>query len=136
MDITIEQFIESFNRTIDWNNDIRKTFRTTVFTNPVTKQIIDDYLSTRKITPEEYNLEEATLLKDGDNRYELQAESKTSYSMVWFWVTLGESEQDYKNRKHKHLMEEVTKACTERAAMVNKISSELAALRALVNALN
>ena len=54
--MTLQEFIEAYNRNIDWNNDILMSINPEIRENQYVKNIIDGYLSTEKINDETCDL--------------------------------------------------------------------------------
>lgn len=75
--MTIQEFIEAYNRNIDWNRDILMSIKPEIRENQYVKNIIDGYLSTEKINDKICDLNGHFEIFDyDDNRKELQIYSR------------------------------------------------------------
>jgi hypothetical protein len=117
----IKDFVEGYNKTMEWNKEILESFGKG-YVHSYTKKFIKEYLSTNKITEEGYDLENAKLYTyEQTGTQELQAFSNKTYGTTYFWFKPGETEEEYKKRK----MDSVGRYALER---LKEISMEMAAL--------
>lgn len=102
--IGIPEFVEEYNKRMDWNRDILGYIDDAYLSaHPFMKEITDEYLSTGKITEETYDIDNAKIYEYDDEEsfglLELQAQSKRTYRLTYFWVDPNEDEGRYKANK-------------------------------------
>lgn len=117
----IKDFVEGYNKTMDFNKEILESFGKG-YVPSYTKNFIKDYLSTDKITEDGYDLENAKLyLYEQTGVQELQAFSNKKYGTMYFWLKPDETEEEYKKRKidsiGKHALERLKEISMEMAAL-------------------
>lgn len=96
MEKTIQEFIENYNEQIDWNIELRQRLNSEPFSDYETiAEILENYLSDRKITPENYELSGAVMYKNNPDHYELHVYSYLTYHEAYFWTTFGMSKEEY-----------------------------------------
>ena len=136
--ITVEEFIEKYNQCIDWNMDLRKALNILMLeSNPVTKDILDGYLSDEKITSENFEIENAKIFKyEENNRYELQAYSYESYSTVYFWCDPDISKEDYIKERVAFISQESTRRIEEIQKTMGELQCNLNCLNTLFQDIN
>lgn len=105
----VKNFVEEYNKRMDWNKDIRDSINLDF--SPIYTDIIKDYLSTEKFDEEGYDLESALFYTYDDGLMELQAFSNTDYRTHFFWIRPYETdaENSYKAKKIEHLKEIINK---------------------------
>ena len=110
MEITPEKFVEQYNRCMDWNAELRYYLPIGLIESQKdTRGILDDFLSVEKITPESYDIYDATVYKDEkSNSYEMQVYSNIDYAFVYFLCAIGQSEQEYKEDRIRVINQCVT----------------------------
>ena len=103
--MTLQEFIEAYNRNIDWNNDILMSINPEIRENQYVKNIIDGYLSTEKINDETCDLYSNFEIFECDNNVkELQIYSFITYCTIFYKVNPEIDEKTYKKEKVKLLM--------------------------------
>lgn len=117
----IKDFVEGYNKTMDFNKEIVESFGKG-YVPSYTKNFIKEYLSTNKITEEGYDLENAKLYTyEQTGTQELQAFNNKTYGTTYFWFKPGETEEEYKKRKTdsigKHALERLKAISMEMAAL-------------------
>ena len=71
--IGIPEFIEEYNKRMDWNRDILGNVDDAYLSShPFMKEIADEYLSTGKITEETHDIDNAKIYEYDDGLLELQ----------------------------------------------------------------
>ncbi len=96
MEKTIQEFIENYNERIDWNIELRQRLNSELFSDhETTAEILEDYLSDRKITPENYEITGAVIYKNSPAHYELHVYSYLTYGEAYFWTTFGMTKEEY-----------------------------------------
>lgn len=124
--IGIPEFIEEYNKRMDWNRDILGDLDDTYLSaHPFMKEITDEYLSTGKITEETYDIDNAKIYEYDDGLLELQAQSKRTYRLTYFWVDPNEDEEQYKAKKIEKVLDVLKKNKDE---IVGKIKEETSKL--------
>ena len=103
----VKNFVEEYNKRIDWNKDIRDSLNLDFI--PIHTDIIKDYLAIEKLDEEGYDLENASFYTYDDGLMELQAFSNTVYRTHYFWVKPYETdaENSYKAEKIEHIKEKI-----------------------------
>ena len=130
--MTLQEFIEAYNRNIDWNKDILMSINPEIRENQYVKNIIDGYLSTEKINDETCDLNGHFEIFDcDDNRKELQIYSFISYCTMFYKVNPEIDEKTYKTEKINILM---TKLSSYKDS-INDIISDLEKKRMMLNEL-
>ena len=103
--MTLQEFIEAYNRNIDWNKDILMSINPEIRENQYVKNIIDGYLSTEKINDETCDLYSNFEIFDCDNNVkELQIYSFITYCTMYYKVNPEIDEKTYKKEKINILM--------------------------------
>ena len=103
--MTLQEFIEAYNRNIDWNKDILMSINPEIRENQYVKNIIDGYLSTEKINDETCDLYSNFEIFDCDNNVkELQIYSFITYCTMFYKVNPEIDEKTYKKEKVNLLM--------------------------------
>jgi hypothetical protein len=96
MEKSIQEFIENYNEQIDWNIEIRQRLNSELFSDhETTTEILEDYLSDRKITPENYEITGAVMYKNRPDHYELHVYSYLTCCEAYFWTTFGMTKEEY-----------------------------------------
>lgn len=124
--IGIPEFIEEYNKRMDWNQDILGYIDDAYLSaHPFMKEIADKYLSTGKITEETYDIDNAKIYEyDDEEDYgllELHAQSKSTYRLTYFWMDPNEDEEQYKAKKIERVLDVLKKSKDE---VVEKIKAE------------
>lgn len=108
MDNSIKKFVEEYNKRSDWNKEIIEGFNTDFVSIEVKEKIIGNFLSTDKITKDEYDLKNAKCYSYEDG-LELQVFNNKTLGTHYFWIKPIENKEEYKE---------------ERKNVVNKIINE------------
>lgn len=96
MEKSIQDFVENYNKCMDWNIELRQRLNSELFSDhETTAEILDSYLSDKKITPENYELSCGILYKNGPDHYELHVYSYLTYHETYFWTTFGQTKEEY-----------------------------------------
>lgn len=128
--IGIPEFVEEYNKRMDWNRDILGHIDDAYLSaHPFMKEIVDEYLSTGKITEETYDIDNAKIYEYDDEEsfglLELQAQSKRTYRLTYFWVDPNEDEGRYKANKIEHVLDVMEKSKNETIARINADTKKL-----------
>ena len=103
--MTLQEFIEAYNRNIDWNNDILMSINPEIRENQYVKNIISGFLSTEKINDETCDLYSNFEIFECDNNVkELQIYSFVTYCTIFYKVNPEIDEKTYKKEKVNLLM--------------------------------
>ena len=124
--IGIPEFIEEYNKRMEWNRDILGSVDDAYLSShPFMKEIADKYLSTGKITEEAYDIDNAKIYEYDDEAdsglLELQAQSKRTYRCTYFWMNPNKDEGQYKAEKIESVLGVLKKNKDE---AVEKIKAE------------
>ena len=116
----IRNFVDGYNMAMDWNKNILNDFV------PIyTKDFIKEFLSTDKITEEDYDLDNAKIYSyDDTGILELQVFSNKVYGGVYFWLKPGETEEEYKKRKIEQIEAYINKRVSNLLTTINELASE------------
>ena len=107
--MTLQEFIEAYNRNIDWNNDILMSINPEIRENQYVKNIIDGYLSTEKIIDKTCDLNGHFEIFDcDDNRKELQIYSFITYCTMYYKVNPKIDEKTFKTEKINFLISKIS----------------------------
>ena len=120
----IKNFVEKFNRQVQWDNEILKSLGK----KNIPKDIIENYFIGEPITEEGYDLENARLYEYGkdDNwagTLELQAFSNTTYRTVYFWIHKDYTEKEYKANRIEAVKKEMNKKLDELFEQIKDLTS-------------
>lgn len=131
--ITLQEFIEQYNNHIDWNMEIRdKMDIASLEANPATKDIVNSYLSGKKISIDNFDVETAEIYVYEDRGiYELQIYSYESYHTTYFWCNPDISKEEYL----KERVDVITQEASRRAEEIQHDMEELQCNLASVNIL-
>lgn len=121
MNQEIKEFIENYNKCMDWHRDILKSLG---FSINYVKDFIDDYLTTDKINEDSYDLEHAKVYAYEDGLLEMQAYSYKTYGTQYFWTRPDYTEQSYKEQKINILNERINKYVDEYTININELVSK------------
>jgi len=113
MDKKVKNFVEEYNKRIDWNKDIRDSLNLDFI--PIHTDIIKSYLTAKKLDKEEYDLENALFYTYDDGLMELQVFNKTYYDRHYFWVRPYETdaENSYKTETIEYIKGAINKRLEE-----------------------
>ena len=107
--MTLQEFIEAYNRNIDWNKDILMSINPEIRENQYVKNIIDRYLSTEKINDETCDLNGHFEIFDCDNNVkELQIYSFISYCTMFYKVNPKIDEKTFKTEKINFIISKIS----------------------------
>lgn len=107
--MTIQEFIEAYNRNIDWNRDILMSIKPEIRENQYVKNIIDGYLSTEKINDKICDLNGHFEIFDcDDNRKELQIYSRVLNCITYYYVNPKIDEKTFKTEKINFLISKIS----------------------------
>ena len=128
--IGIPEFIEEYNKRMDWNRDILGSIDDAYLSShPFMKEIADKYLSTGKITEETYDIDNAKIYEYDDEAdfglLELQVQSKRTYRLTYFWMNPNKDEGQYKAEKIEHVLDVLEKSENETIAKINSETKKL-----------
>ena len=100
-----EEFIQLYNRTIDWNKDILETIDEEYeFESNFVKSNIEEFLSIEKITDSLFDIEHGIILDCGEY-WEFQVFYYPSVSKVFLQLYKDETEEEYKKKRIETLTE-------------------------------
>lgn len=138
--MTIETFIQEYNKRVDWNLEILNKYNINLSNDNSANEIIKDYISLTKINHEDYDIDNAELyeypIKNGKQTFELQAYSLTDYGHEYFWVRFGEEEDEYKENKINTIKKELTSSYNEvrnKLLILENEKNELGSVLELLN---
>lgn len=118
----IADFVENYNKCMDWNRDILDKLN---FDIKYAKDFVEDYLTTDKIDKDSYDLEHAKVYTYEDKgMLELQAYSYKSYGTHYFWTFPNYTEQSYKEKKLNDINRYVIGHLYELTEKINELTLE------------
>jgi len=101
---TIQEFAEQYNRIIDWDMEILNSIDEKLRSNPIIKDIIEECFEDKeKITEDTCNFSDYTIYDLSDNKKELVVFNNTECHRMYYWVTFGYTEDEYKKNKIEKL---------------------------------
>lgn len=107
--MTLQEFIEAYNRNIDWNRDILMSIKPEIRENQYVKNIIDGYFSTEKINDKICDLNGHFEIFDcDDNRKELQIYSRVLNCIAYYYVNPKIDEKTFKTEKINFLISKIS----------------------------
>lgn len=122
----IKNFVENFNRQVQWENEIINS----IGKKNIPQDIIKNFFTTDIITEDGYDLENAKLYEYGKNdswagRLELQAFSNITYRTTYFWLRPENyTEEEYKANRIEEIKKEVNKKLNELYEKIKDLTSE------------
>lgn len=122
----IKNFVEKFNRQVQWENEIINS----IGKKNIPQDIIKNFFTTDIITEDGYDLENAKLYEYGKNdswagRLELQAFSNTTYHTTYFWLKPENyTEEEYKANRIEEIKKEMNKRIDELYEKIKDFTSE------------
>jgi hypothetical protein len=127
MDKKVEDFIAQYNQRINWNIEIRKSLDIALLnSNASTSNILDDYLSDEKITPETYAVNLADVFKSSrNNEWSMQIYNIKNNEYHRFWVTFYESKEDYIKERIRLINESLSKMHAEKQETIKALSQDI-----------
>ena len=128
----VKDFIEKYNKMMDWDKDIIEHINLNLFPN--IKDFIDEYIHPEKITEENYDIEHAEVYSYESGTLELQAISNESFRRHYFWVKPEEDidEMKYKEGRIKFINEKINECLEELNKLVIR-RDEFVLLREMLN---
>ena len=107
--MTLQEFIEAYNRNIDWNKDILMSIKPEIRENQYVKNIIDGYFPTEKINDKICDLNgHFEILDYDDNRKELQIYSRVLNCIAYYYVNPKIDEKTFKTEKINFLISKIS----------------------------
>ena len=132
--MTLQEFIEAYNRNIDWNKDILMSINPEIRENQYVKNIIDGYLSTEKINDETCDLNGHFEIFDcDDNRKELQIYSFITQCTIFYKVNPEIDEKTYKKEKVNLLMTNLSGYIDSTNDIISELEKKRMMLKELEN---
>lgn len=132
--ITLQEFIEQYNNHIDWNMEIRdKMDITALEANPETKNIINSYLSGKKMSIDNFDVETAEIYVYEDRGiYELQIYSYESYHTTYFWCNPDISKEEYLKERVDVITQEASRRAEEIQQNIEELQYNLTSMNILL----
>ena len=132
--MTLQEFIEAYNRNIDWNKDILMSINPEIRENQYVKNIIDGYLSTEKINDETCDLYSNFEIFDCDNKVkELQIYSFITQCTIFYKVNPEIDEKTYKKEKVNLLMTNLSGYINSTNDIISELEKKRMMLKELEN---
>lgn len=132
--MTIREFIEAYNRNIDWNKDILMSIKPDIRKNKYIKNIIDAYLSTEKINDETCDLNNHFEIFECENNVkELQIYSFITYCTTYYSVNPEIDEKTYKKEKINFLIAKLSGYVDNINDIISDLEKKRIVLRELEN---
>ena len=122
MEKKIKEFVEEYNKRIDWNKDILGDIDADDFDD--IKHFMDCVISTEKITEDEYDLENAKCYPYENSTLELQVFNNKTFGTSYFWVKPAESEDDYKEDRRQVVKREIDERLQQILPELHKITAQ------------
>jgi len=121
----IKNFIEKYNKHVQWDNEIIKSLGK----KNIPKDIIENYFAGEPITEDGYDIENARLYEYGkdDNwagTLELHVFSNKTYHTVYFWIHKDYTEEEYKTHRIELIKNEMNKKLDELFEQIKGLTAE------------
>lgn len=120
------EFVEEYNRYIGWNLEVREKMGISFGVNDTVDAIVDEYLSTEKITSEEYDIANAVAYEYGDTgTWEIQIYSDKEGRVVYFWCKRGLGREEYIKGEVERVTKDAMKCRDEAATKVMQLNNDI-----------
>lgn len=121
----IKDFVDGYNKVMDVNREILSELKDFVPGSTWTERFIRECVSTKKITEEDCDLENAILYTYPDGKLELQAFSNERCGITYFWLRLSDLEESYREREVNLLKENIDHRIKELAEEIVRLGVEM-----------
>lgn len=134
--MTIKEFIEEYNKRIDWNIEIAKEISGSLPEENMYKDIIDDCLNGEKIDPEDIEPHSVEIFEEETEEYfEMHFFSIKECQRVYHFLTKGESKKEYKKKKMRVLFGELKKIVENNEKVLEEVKKSINDAKSLFHAL-
>ena len=137
----VKNFVEEYNKRMSWNEDILNSANINHLpVCDIMEGIFRHYISTKKITEEGYDLENAKVYEYTDDdsmkgTLEMQVFSNETCGGIYFWVVSGEDEVAYKKKCKEIIIKKISENITELKSVLNSTMPKLDELTSVYEAL-
>lgn len=135
----IEEFVEAYNQMMEWNGEILERVNTVLydFNNiECTRDLIDGYLSTEKITEENCELEDAQIYQLENGKLEMQAFKKTALRSTYFYTRIGETKEEYMKTRMDVINRAIRSLQCDISKKLSKLSQDIETLSMFASYVN
>lgn len=135
----VKNFVDAYNRHVEWNREILKGGVNLDDFKDETRNIIRHYLDTDIITEEEYALDRAKVYYYTDKRpikSELQVFNLKSACTYYFWCVEDMTEEEYKEERYHMVTEELDRCKKEQMKVLKTAEEEIESIDRLYRLLN
>ena len=128
----VEEFAKEYNKLVDYNLEILNQLgfgdANSLAKHEGIAEIIYRYLSFDKITKHKFDYTTAELYEydeNGKRGFELQIYNRNYGGLVYFWLTPGETEKEYKRKKVEAIYQDVLDYSKKETKHLNELKSKL-----------
>lgn len=128
----IEEFAKEYNKLVDYNLEILNQLgfddANCLAKQESVSKIVNDYLGFEKITKHKFDYSTAELYEyneNGKRGFELQIYNRNYGGLVYFWLTPGETEKEYKRKKVEAIYKDVLDCSKKEAKHLNELKNKL-----------
>lgn len=118
-----------------WNADIRESLDSKLIQgNEHIEEFLDEWLPTTEITEAGYDYSTAKIcecIDEGPTCFELNIYCYESYGTVYHWVRPSETEEEYKKRRVKVILDELSKKTLVLGRRIERMYGEFNSLFSL-----
>lgn len=126
MEKKVKDFVQKYNKCIDWNKDIFSELERKYILKSEYVKVIRDYISFKKVTKRVCDLERAAVYEYEDSgMLEMQAWCYDTYGTRYYWLHPNLDEKAYKRKKIKDITKVLTKHRKNAVKRMQEASSEL-----------
>ena len=133
----VKDFVQKYNKCIDWNKDIFSELERKYILNSEYVKVISDYISFKKITKRICDLETAEVYEYEDTgMLEMQTYCYETYGTRYYWVHPNLDEEAYKKKKIEDITEALTKHRENAVKKIQEASSEIEEINKVMEFIN
>jgi hypothetical protein len=122
----VKDFVQKYNKNIEWNKDIFNELEQKYILKSEYVKVIGDYISFKKITKRICDLETAEVYKYEDrDMLEMQVYCYETYGTRYYWLYPNLDEKAYKKMKIKDITKVLNKHRQKAAKKMQEASSEI-----------
>lgn len=133
----VKDFVEAFNKQIEWNKDIFSELERKYILKSEYVNVISDYISFKKITKRNCDIETAEVYEYEDSgMLEMQAWCYETYGTRYYWVHPNLDEKAYKRKKINDIKKVLTRNRQKAVKKMQEASSELEEINKVMEFIN
>jgi len=135
----IKEFVESYNQRMEWNKEILERVNTVLYdfnSTECTRDLIDGYLSTKKITEENCELKDAQIYQLENGKLEMQAFRHSTLCSTYFYTRIGETKEEYMKTKMDAINRTIRALQCNMSKKLSKLSQDIETLSMFASYVN